>query len=457
MFGVDLFFGNLVYSNDFLGIVSVANHLDYKSLHIGVYPPGYFLWILFILKSGIDLLIGLKAFNWAIILGFSLITFIFFKKKLSLGSYIFFLILTLASSQIFITSLLDPGSYPMFLFFASFGLIYISSDKMLESNLAIFFLILSTWIRYEGFALIGSILISSVILKSNWQMKLKSILALIGSILIYSIVAYVSTGQFFTSPHHLLYEEPNWLKIEPNYDFRTYPIIEFIHFYLTNLSYHWYYFLILLISYFILKDFRQVIVVLLLYFFLIKLHPSPRGIFLIIPFAFLFFACFVESLKPRLKIIARVFLCFAIVPVVMKNYSQKKEIKDRYLLFEQIDSDLKTVEPDWSIQNVFTNSHDFYLKNQLPKTPKVNGGWMKLVPSFYKDNPNLSLNSPQEFIQNLEDQKIEFVLLDKVLLSPIVYPTNELNTLLSLKDIPQFQSIITGQKRYLLYRYESTR
>ncbi len=456
MIGLDLSFGNLVYSNDFLGIITVANHLEIHSIHIGVYPPGYFLWILFILKSGIPILTGLKAFNWAFILGFSLITLSFFKNKLSHSTFIFFLLFVLVSSKIFLTSLLDPGSYPMFLILASFGLINISSQNKIKSNLAVISLILSTWIRYEGFVLIGSILISSILLKSTLQVKFKSIITLIGSFFIYAIVAKISSGQFFTSPHNLLFEEPNWLKIGPNYEFRSYSLIEFIRFYLTNLSYHWYYFLVLLTSYFFLKEFRPVIFTLLLYYCLIKLHPSPRGIFLVIPFAFLFIACYADPLKPKLKIILGILLCVAILPIALENYSEKKEIKDRLILFEQIDSNIKAVEPNWDIQNVFTNSHDFYLKNQLPKTPYVNGGWMKLVVNYYKEHPNLSLNTTKEFMENLNSQNIEFVVIDQVLLSPLVYSSNELSTLNSLTSFSQFKRIDTKQDRYLVLKYTRT-
>ncbi|WP_296704614.1 hypothetical protein [Algoriphagus sp.] len=157
-----------------------------------------------------------------------------------------------------------------------------------------------------------------------------------------------------------------------------------------------------------------------------------------------------------MKIILGILLCVAILPIALENYSEKKEIKDRLILFEQIDSNIKAVEPNWDIQNVFTNSHDFYLKNQLPKTPYVNGGWMKLVVNYYKEHPNLSLNTTKEFMENLNSQNIEFVVIDQVLLSPLVYSSNELSTLNSLTSFSQFKRIDTKQDRYLVLKYTRT-
>lgn len=451
----NFWFENLIFSNDSLGLISIANEInlsDISSFYNGVYPPGFTIILKLIITSGLDILLTIKIINFLFLSAFSYGIYFGLKKHVSINIILLSLTIAFLSNKTFSSNIISSGSYPIFLFFGTIGLLAFYQKENKFFGIGCGALALSSFMRYEGFILIISILIAELIFGYNKKKQIWIFMSLIFSSIIILIINYFGATNLVNSPHSIFHKEPNWIKIYPNFIFETVSINEFFHFYYKNIISHSYLLLLLAGSLYKFKNLRNLIISLIIFYLLIKLHPSPRGIFIIIPLLFIFISEIIFSLKGRNKIISIGLLTPVFLYFLLNNYYDKKKKSLDFQSYKKIEKSIATLIPYWNIENVFTNSFDFYSKNQLPNTPKVNGGWPKFLPSYYEKNPNFDLLTIDSFSKSLELEKIDFVIIDLAQLDMSIYLEQEINTLLNLEYSSNFKFISEIDKRYKVYQ-----
>jgi hypothetical protein len=457
---IDLFFGFQIYSSDTLGLIAISKELDLNEISTysnGVYPPGFVLLIAIILKTNLNLLFTLKTLNYLFLTLFLLTTYIGLKRYVRLIPFVISIIAAVFLSKLFLINILSAGSYPLYLFLGAFGIIYFYNEQNKYFRLSLVSLVFCTVVRNEGIILIISILISVAPFKSSKRRILGISLALIASLFILFLSNYLGIGSVLSNKHNLLFEEPNWVNMHPEFIFNRFTFKEFFEFYFSNLFIDWYYFICLALCALYFKELRMLIFGLLIFYLLIKIHPSPRGIFILIPFSFLFLGIAIYDQKRIQKILLLLIISPVFTFYSLNNYYSIRRKQIDIQTYELIGKYIEKIQLNWEIQNLFTNNFDFYLRKKLPKTARVNGGWPKLIPRYYQNNPNLTLTNLIEFSRDIDSLKIEYIVIDLSMLDLSIYTQEEINTFSSLDRSDQFLLISEFESRYKLYRYSGNK
>jgi hypothetical protein len=376
---IDWFFGFQIYSNDFLGYLGLASVFDLynSSTHYnGVYPPGYVVVLDVLDSSKWYFLMKVKAINYACL---GMVFYCFHSmifRDVKFVRLLFAFVVLLITSKVFLTNILSPGSYPIFLIFSVSGIAFYESKVPSERLLGAFALILATFFRYEGFVWLICLWISNVIHNSSLIGRWKEYVPILGSLALLSVVSFFGTNSLFATRQFLTFETPEWVNLNPYTTFSTQDSVDYILGYLNNLGREIHYFVALILSWIFLKKRRMLVLSLVLYLLLIKLHSSPRGAFLVLPFLYVF-SIELLSLIFEKRYAIGFWVSAVLFPVLlyfsMNNYYQKRKIQILAKSYLEVDLELKRIDPNWKVESLFTNSHDFYVENQLPKTAKVNG------------------------------------------------------------------------------------
>lgn len=462
LFAIDLLFGFQVYSNDFfgyLGLVTVLDFDDPSTFYNGVYPPG-FVWLLkCILRLSIDVIFLTKILNYFCLgLVVYFLSTKFFKET---PFYVVFISFTtlLLTSNIFLSNILSPGSYCFFLVSIIVGTSYYEENSKTSFLICTSSLILATLFRFEAFIWVIGIWVSGVFFVPDHSKNIRAYLPLIISILILLLINFLGTNAFVATKHFLTFEEPKWVDLNPFSKFEKQSFPSFTLGYLNNLINDAFFLVVLTISLMFLKSFRRLTLTCLIYLILINFHSSPRGAFAILPFIYLLLGQLFYSVwlrERRFALVISIFLIPTFLYLSLNNYYQKKQSQAVQNSFHKIGQVLTSIDKNFSIQSVFSNSHDFYLKNQLPGLPKVNGGWIKLVEGFYNRNPNFDLSHSSLFYQAVKSQNVRFLVIDKVLLHPSIYSFKDLNTLEELANSGFFKEINVVDNRFIVYEVKES-
>lgn len=455
---IDCFFGFQVYSNDFLGYLGLASIIDLgdpSTYYNGVYPPGFVMFLSIVISTKTNILIILKALNY-MSLG---VAFYFFHTRFFKGinfSFVFFaFVILLVSNKIFLTNILSPGSYALFLICSVIGLIFYDSEDHSKFLISAIGLIFATFLRFEGIVWLICVWSSSVYFNPSMARRWMGYIPLIVSFFLLFVINYYGTASILATRHFLTFEAPDWINLSPSTSFYKQELSDYLFGYLNSVGRDAHYFILLLVSWILLKPSRGLILPLIFYLVIIKLHSSPRGMFLALPFihVFLIQILFVFWQKSRALTTDLVILLLPIfIYFSLNNYYEKRVIQFTSNSFHKIDLELQNLDQDWRVQSVFTNSHDFYIKSQLPEIAKVNGGWVKLITSFYLQNPNFELEDIDKFHKSLEMEKIRFVVIDSGLIHPSVYSGHALITFRGMDDSEFFKKISLVDSRFIIYQ-----
>ncbi len=460
LFAIDLFFGFQVCSNDFLGylgLVTVMDLDDLSTFYNGVYPPGY-VWVLkCILSLSDEVILLAKILNYLSLgLVFYFITSKIFKE---LNFYLIFfcLVVLLVSNEIFLSNSLSPGSYGSFLASLIIGTAYYEDRSKFSALISVSSLVIATLFRFEAFIWLICLWCSGTFFFSGPSGNLRGFLTIVLSISILFLINFWGTSSFVATKHFLTFEKPNWVELNPFTKFEKQSLYEFSIGYLKNIAQDVFYFLTLIISWVFLKSFRRLILTCFFYLLLINFHPSPRGVFAILPFVYLFLGLLFYLIWERQRKVAVVFSIFLIAPFLyfsLNNYYHKRRSQVLQSSFTKIGKTLTRFDKNYSAESIFTNSHDFYIRGQLPDLPQVNGGWIKLVDRFYSENPNFDLSHPSIFYSCLISQRVKFLVIDKVLLHTSVYSQEDLITFEELGNSEFFNLVSVVDDRFIIYSVE---
>jgi hypothetical protein len=246
----------------------------------------------------------------------------------------------------------------------------------------------------------------------------------------------------------------NWFEVKPNYQFEQLSLIAFLKFYIFNFSRHSTYalclFLPLIFKNIYSNKIRNLSVVLILYYFIIKLHPSPRGFLLIIPFSYLNVLVFIQwitpSIQKKLKSANKIMVASLIVGILIISIQFLRETKYTLLNLEKQKTEkYKIIEQELSkakvpLKSIFTNDYDLYFPDSIPNQIYKNGGWSKLYPPIYNDFPNIDFKNSSSLIKDLQNYNIKYLLINKKLLQEQF----------SAADFASFQAVLESKNFKLI-------
>ncbi|MFC5192437.1 hypothetical protein ACFPIK_11730 [Algoriphagus aquatilis] len=457
LFAIDFIFGLQVYSNDFfgyLGLVTIMDLDDLSTFYNGVYPPG-FVWVLkCILNFSDEVILLTKILNY-LSLG---LVFYFISSKIfkELNFYLVFfcLVVLLVSNEIFLSNSLSPGSYGFFLVSLIVGTSHYEDRSKFSALISVSSLVIATLFRFEAFIWLICLWGSGLFFFSGHSKNLRGFLTIVLSVSVLFLINFWGTSSLVATKHFLTFEKPNWVELNPFTKFEKQSFYEFSLGYLNNLVRNVLYFSTLIISWVFLKSFRRLILTCLFYLLLINFHPSPRGVFAILPFVYIFLGLLFFSIWERQKRVAVVLSIFLIPTFLyfsLSNYYHKRTSQVLQSSFKKIGKVITRVDKSYSAESIFTNSHDFYIRDQLPDLPQVNGGWIKLIDRFYIKNPNFDLSHPNNFYDGLKSQKVKFLVIDKVLLHTSIYSQKDLLMFEELGNSEFFNLISLVDDRFMIY------
>lgn len=188
----------LLQGDNFSQMVDFSKYDPANSYYYALYPPFTSVIHFFWYKLAIPLPIGFYYSSMYLLLAISV--YLFARKELEKSSAMLLTFLTIGSSSIFSTSLLEYTNIPFTLqFFLGVSLLYsfLKSKKMWTFLFGIGLVVTSQWIRFLEPLWLGAVLVFSISLLRQKFYRRNVILVL--AFLLYGFLEYSSWGSFVSS------------------------------------------------------------------------------------------------------------------------------------------------------------------------------------------------------------------------------------------------------------------